>query len=411
MTFGRYTAADGQTIYPQPFDPGTGQVAGEVRGLPTTVFSPSALDNQRMRVLHITPYIIAGGVESWIRTLARSQRGIVRHAVAAPWAGCSGLQMMSDVDLYRPAQNLDPYSAQAREWLAGLLAAHPEFGVLHCTYHKGLYEAALADGRPRMVTVHSAGYEWLHHVQSPTLAVTISEWQEALLPPWVQAKSVLIRNGIEVERFARPPGGADDVRAYRDVFTRGREKERGAVVALWVGRLHETKGIEVLRAVGDRWLAEGAKRYLVVIGQAHDPAVEREMRHWGRGQARVSMLSYVEPEEMPWVYAAADVYLHTAPCEGFGLTVAEAQAAGLPVVAYNVPGVNEIVVGGETGLLASDDRPGIEMSHLVACLERLTTDQRLRRRMGKAGQRRVGELFMAERMGAEYLQVYRRCLR
>lgn len=108
---------------------------------------------------------------------------------------------------------------------------------------------------------------------------------------------------------------------------------------------------------------------------------------------------------MPWAYAAADIYLHTAPCEGFGLTVAEAQASGLPVVALEAPGVNEIVVHGETGSLSP--LGGAEVDRLVGSLDYLAGDKRLRRRMGRAGQKRARELFTAERMGNEYLELYR----
>jgi glycosyltransferase involved in cell wall biosynthesis len=60
---------------------------------------------------------------------------------------------------------------------------------------------------------------------------------------------------------------------------------------------------------------------------------------------------------------------------GWGLTVIEANACGTPAVAFNVPGLNESIVHGQTGMLARDDEEFIE--HLVAVL----TDAPLRQRL------------------------------
>jgi glycosyltransferase involved in cell wall biosynthesis len=310
------------------------------------------------------------------------------------------------VDLYLPETNIDPYSAPALKWLGAFLRHRPEFDILHCTYHKGLYEVALADGRPRIVTVHSDGYRWLHEVKSPDRTVIISDWQGAMLPEWIRGpKREKIVNGIEVEGFAKPSGWAGYKEAYRSSFTYPRRDGQEPVVALWVGRLHKTKGLETLRAIAERWLPGAPNRHLAIVGQAHDEAVNVQMRKWMGQVERVSWIEYIEPEQMPWAYAAADIYLHTAPCEGFGLTVAEAQASGLPVVALEAPGVNEIVVHGETGSLSP--LGGAEVDRLVGSLDYLAGDKRLRRRMGRAGQKRARELFTAERMGNEYLELYR----
>jgi glycosyltransferase involved in cell wall biosynthesis len=74
--------------------------------------------------------------------------------------------------------------------------------------------------------------------------------------------------------------------------------------------------------------------------------------------------------------------------EGFGLVFAEAMAAGLPVVACRAAAVPELVRDGETGLLVSPRSP----AELAAALERLLTDDGMRKEMGMAGRTRVEEL-------------------
>lgn len=78
--------------------------------------------------------------------------------------------------------------------------------------------------------------------------------------------------------------------------------------------------------------------------------------------------------------------------EGFGMTVAEASALGKPVVAYDVPGLNEIIEHEKTGLLASFG----DVASLALCLSRLIESAELRDRLGGAGQARMKERYSPE---------------
>ena len=89
------------------------------------------------------------------------------------------------------------------------------------------------------------------------------------------------------------------------------------------------------------------------------------------------------------------------------LSVLEAMAAGLPVVASAVGGLHEVVVDGETGFLVPPGRP----EELAAALGRLIGDAELRRTLGDAGRRRAEERFSLPRWRAEHLELYRRLLR
>jgi glycosyltransferase involved in cell wall biosynthesis len=79
--------------------------------------------------------------------------------------------------------------------------------------------------------------------------------------------------------------------------------------------------------------------------------------------------------------------------DGFPTVILEAMAAGLPVVSTWISGTPEIVVHEETGLLV----PERDASAAADALERLLGDERLRRRMGAAGRRRVEERFQLDR--------------
>jgi len=78
-------------------------------------------------------------------------------------------------------------------------------------------------------------------------------------------------------------------------------------------------------------------------------------------------------------YLTADIFAFPSAFEGFGLSMAEAMSAGLPVVAYKTcPAVNELITDGEDGFLMDD---GVEP--LAEGLRRLMHDQSLRVDMGK----------------------------
>ena len=85
------------------------------------------------------------------------------------------------------------------------------------------------------------------------------------------------------------------------------------------------------------------------------------------------------------------------------MSVVEAMAAELPVVASAVGGLPELVVDGDSGLLVQ----GGDASELAAALERLIADRELRRRMGAAGRSRAERLFDLPTFQSAHVELYR----
>lgn len=133
---------------------------------------------------------------------------------------------------------------------------------------------------------------------------------------------------------------------------------------LFVGRLLKRKGIDtLLEAVGP--ILEQYNAYLLYVGSDAQPPegffpdeyglLERmnstiKNEAWG---ARVKFLG--SRGDVPKLMAECDVLIHPARIEGFGLVLAEALAAGLPIVATHVQGIPEVLEGTESIMVRPDD--------------------------------------------------------
>jgi glycosyltransferase involved in cell wall biosynthesis len=99
---------------------------------------------------------------------------------------------------------------------------------------------------------------------------------------------------------------------------------------------------------------------------------------------------------------AFDVYANTSRYEGVSLTILEAMAAELPVVATRKGGNPEVVVDGETGFLVGDGP-----ARVADAIQHLAADPLRRSAMGNAGRRRLEHHFSLSRMVEQYAAAYR----
>lgn len=96
--------------------------------------------------------------------------------------------------------------------------------------------------------------------------------------------------------------------------------------------------------------------------------------------------------------SAIDVLVNASEPEPFGLSILEAMAAGVPVVAVDSGGPQEIIRDGQDGLLVPSADPG----QIAGAVESLLTSPELRERIRESAARRVRESFSADRMAAEF---------
>ena len=198
----------------------------------------------------------------------------------------------------------------------------------------------------------------------------------------------MVELGIDLGRFSSEQA----VRAH----------DGAAPVIGTVARLAQQKGLDVLIDAFPAVVSEWPQASLVICGEGEErAALEARAARLGIAD-RVRFLG--ERSDVPSVLADLDVFVLPSRFEGLCLAVIEAQAAGVPVIATPVGGIQETVIPGETGTLVPvDDAAAVTR----AILTTLADPQRARVLAAEA-RRRVNERFAVGRMVAETIALYRR---
>jgi phosphatidyl-myo-inositol dimannoside synthase len=121
---------------------------------------------------------------------------------------------------------------------------------------------------------------------------------------------------------------------------------------------------------------------------------------------RVRFLIGVPDGDLPALYNCAEVYLGVSRLmaqrvEGFGISLAEASACGVPVVAGRSGGIPAAVRDGETGLLVDAERA----DDVAAAMARLLDDDELRARLGATGRRAVESRYNWDRVTRDLVRM------
>jgi glycosyltransferase involved in cell wall biosynthesis len=264
----------------------------------------------------------------------------------------------------------------------------------------GRLAAALTRVPVRIFTVHgwafkahtgaaATAYLWADRLMRPltttTICVAESERAAGLAArTCVDKATVVIRNGVELDRPRRQHAAA------------------APVELLAVGRLQEPKDfLTLVRAISRLPLDAVRAR---IAGDGPDRAtIEDEIGRLGVN-GTVELLGH--RGDVAALLAQADVFVLPTRSEGMPLSVLEAMAAGLPVIASAVGGVLELVRDRETGGLV----PAGDPAALARALAPLVADADLRARLGRAGRERAEREFGLEAFRRAHLALYRASL-
>ena len=228
------------------------------------------------------------------------------------------------------------------------------------------------------VVPHLFGSTAFHEASAPIAALV---WAHESLIPIVYRQSRflaisestrddLARRGVRSDRIAVVRCGLNQ----EDYAVTAAPESRIEPEIVFLGRLRRYKGAQhAIRALPSILAAVPAARLTVVGDGPYRPELERLARDLGVSD-RVVFTGAVRQAEKVAALNRAQVAVNPSPKEGWGLTVIEANACGVPVVASRSPGLVESVRDGETGLLV----PHGDAGALAAGVVRLLTDRELR---------------------------------
>ncbi|MBV8756671.1 MAG: glycosyltransferase [Deltaproteobacteria bacterium] len=332
------TTARGNASLP-PIEPGT----RDVNGVRVTYF-PAAAKRQSF----IAPAMVPA--------LARRLRDFDVVHTHMLWA-FPGIAVARLADLRRvpyvvtPHGSLDPWALSQRRWMKRLFLLASEYRTLR----------------------HAARVHYTAEAERTSVPRELQRLPSAVIP-----------NIVDATRFtAGDPGASDDI--------------------LMLGRIHEMKGFDAMIHALPAVVAARPRARLVIAGpdEAGYRAVVERMIDAHGVRAKVHFTGHVDAATRAQLFASSAVLAQPSYRENFGMAVAEAMAAGLPVVVSDRVNICDEITAGDAGITVPR-----EPVALARALIDVLADPARRRRMGANGRRLVEQRYAPAAVAAELIAMY-----
>jgi len=374
---------------------------------PSRVTTSQAL-GPPVRVLQVVLSLNPGGTERLVVELVRRLRSELPMAVCClDEAGAWGEQLRTenvDVLALRRAAGFQP----ALGHQIAKFAARHKASVLHChQYSPFVYGSVARLWNPSLRVIFTEhgrlsdappspkrrlANRFLAYAPREVYAVSGDLKQHLLGEGFSDAQVGVIHNGIDIGPLPDASARAvvrDELGVSDDTF-----------VIATVARLDPVKNLETL-IHATVTLAARRPATLLVIGDGPERRHLEDAAAKLHAEAAVRFLGHRE-DARRWL-AGCDAYANSSISEGISLTILEAMAAGLPVVATRVGGTGEVVDASCGRLVAARN-----VEALIAALVELGDDPALRSRLGHGARQRVEAHFTLDRMVREYRDAYSR---
>jgi len=241
---------------------------------------------------------------------------------------------------------------------------------------RGLTKRVCSLGIKKIVTVSSDLKEYVHRTTQIR-----------------KSKIEVIHNSVDTQRYARQQSQRAKVRAQFGL------KSNDILIGS-VGRLAEVKSYSTLIKAMQTVVSTCPRTRLFIVGdgplrkqlqsQIHELALEKCVVLLGqRG-------------DIPELLGAMDIYVLPSIFEGISISILEAMAAGLPVVATNVGGNPEILLNGKTGYLVEPRNPHAIADKLIT----LSQNEQIRGMFSREAVKKVNEVFHSRVMVSAYSRLY-----
>ena len=229
---------------------------------------------------------------------------------------------------------------------------------------------------PLIFTHHTLYEAYTHYVpgDSPALKRFVAELStsyansaDQVFAPSQSIADLLVSRGVETPIAVVPTGIDQPAFANGDgaAFRKAWGLDADAPVIGHVGRLAEEKNLSYLTQALVAALAQSPQAQALIVGEgaAHDVITHQLAQ--AQLSDRVILTGALDLPALADAYAAMDVFAFASHTETQGMVLAEAMAAGVPVVALDAPGAREVVEAGDNGSLLAADASASEFAHAL----------------------------------------------
>jgi glycosyltransferase involved in cell wall biosynthesis len=287
------------------------------------------------------------------------------------------------------------------------LAREQGANVLHCHHYSPFVYGAVARlWQPLRVVFTEHGRA---HDGPPSWKRKVANQVFGRLPASIHAvskdlKQHLVKEGFTSDRIDVIYNGIDPgvppTRAQRDAARAALGCAHSELLIGAVGRLDPVKDLPTLLEAFETVASAHGTARLVLIGEGPERArLERLIDERDLGE-RVTLAGY--RRDVRALLPALDVYVNSSIFEGVSLTILEAMAAGLPVVATSVGGTPEVVSDGVTGRLV----PARQPTALADAISTILSNRTMASSLASHGRIRLEQRFSLGQMVQSYAAVY-----
>lgn len=200
----------------------------------------------------------------------------------------------------------------------------------------------------------------------------------------------IIQNGVDV----------NEIDAERENREPGPFKSEGLKSIGYVGQLAHRKNIDAMLDAFDLLHQKHPNTRLVLVG---DGPMRENLQERAKGLSSGGHIQFMGyRKDRLSIVKNLDVFCMTSSLEGIPRCMMEAMALEVPVTAFDIPGVDQLIIDGKTGLLA----PLGDVKALVSCWERFLSHEEYRKRIATAGRQHILDYFSAQRMAGQYQELY-----
>lgn len=376
-----------------------------------------------MKVLVLTDYFpphVGGGVEKVVFEISRrlAKMGVDITVVTLNTMMAKGFEILEGIKVYRFRPIILTETTKAQLAISPLLplkilevykTEKPD--IIHANnrfFFTTICSVILKKivGKPLVTTLHLGPMSLDRKILNLLIDVyekTISRWIITNSDKIIAVSNAVMKHALKLgashKKIKVIPNGVD----LKEFGLREFKKTESKKI-IFVGRLFPNKGIQYLVEAAPIILARHPDVEFIIIGKG---PMETELKKLiGRLNVEHAFRFLGIVPSVPEIMRECDIFVRPSLTEGMPLTILEAMACGLPIIASKIPGTSEVVKDGETGILI---KPG-DVKQLSDAVIKLIEDENYAKRIRVRAYEFIRNHYSWDRIAEEYLKIYNEVL-